>query len=571
MMTDSMDDPDIEQSPDFRQALKLVLKQEIHFLLKRLSETGEESLVITASLGDGEVTQLGSGKGNEYFQFKKLEELKKDFLSFCRDPDIAAFQKKEKEEIVQQDKHDVMETSISTELPLEMGVMDDTVIKVELNPDCIELERVQISSLVPTDQTVTMETVDEASTDQALNYAAASLNSVTVSKEGTIKQPEEDQQQAEPFSLLNSFSLQQLEQKKDMTHQGHRSDETHVDAGIHVAMETWNEPSQGKKSMIQNLVTSHTKSDMTFVHSLQIKQEEEFMCETEGISNKIVLDFSDMDILPSGSRLDKCGGPQQFSQDKTIPELDHTFVTGSFQSGKILDTQIIPESQETVTGKSSKGQTVDKDQTLWSDYIGGSHHLSATAGNNNITGEPFLETTVKGQSWRKRKMGVEKFRSQSSSNNTKRIHNKEEEICVSEMVTERPQPRLELHGQRSTGSLVSKLSEKPANVPFSRGVSFSLNRSPETHANRQLKASLSLTETVSRDLEVTKTQSGKGVKNSLDMIDLTDEAELQESTQLDSLLQMKNPVSIPTAEKIRRYTEKGCHETVNTFIPWHTR
>ncbi|KAK3577385.1 hypothetical protein CHS0354_008483 [Potamilus streckersoni] len=77
-------DPEWENSLELKKALKLVLKYEIHCLLRRLSETGEESVVITASAAEGLASHLCSKKGEDFLQIESLDVVKHNFLSYCK-------------------------------------------------------------------------------------------------------------------------------------------------------------------------------------------------------------------------------------------------------------------------------------------------------------------------------------------------------------------------------------------------------------------------------------------------------------------------------------------------------
>ena len=52
------------------------------FKVEQLADhTGEESLLLTASVNDGTLSHLGSGKGKHFIDGK--DDLKSQFLSFC--------------------------------------------------------------------------------------------------------------------------------------------------------------------------------------------------------------------------------------------------------------------------------------------------------------------------------------------------------------------------------------------------------------------------------------------------------------------------------------------------------
>ncbi|XP_045189682.2 zinc finger protein 761-like [Mercenaria mercenaria] len=69
--------------PDLTQAVRIVLKYEIQSLLSRLSETGEEYIVLTASTGEGTCGHIGSVKGEGFAKSSGLHTVKQEFLSFC--------------------------------------------------------------------------------------------------------------------------------------------------------------------------------------------------------------------------------------------------------------------------------------------------------------------------------------------------------------------------------------------------------------------------------------------------------------------------------------------------------
>ncbi|KAL3885348.1 hypothetical protein ACJMK2_025419 [Sinanodonta woodiana] len=87
-------DPEWDNSLELKKALKLVLKYEIHCLLRRLSETGEESVVITASAAEGSASHLCSKKGEDFLQIESLDVVKHNFLSYCKVASEPSFNKK---------------------------------------------------------------------------------------------------------------------------------------------------------------------------------------------------------------------------------------------------------------------------------------------------------------------------------------------------------------------------------------------------------------------------------------------------------------------------------------------
>lgn len=74
----------LQNSPEFCKALKLVIKFQISSLLEQLAESGEESIVITANIGEGTADHLGSNKGSSFLEAR--DELQRQFLSYCTDP-----------------------------------------------------------------------------------------------------------------------------------------------------------------------------------------------------------------------------------------------------------------------------------------------------------------------------------------------------------------------------------------------------------------------------------------------------------------------------------------------------
>ncbi|KAK3601883.1 hypothetical protein CHS0354_041817 [Potamilus streckersoni] len=71
----------MEMSPEYRKALQDLIKCEIRALTQRLAETGEECLVLTASIQDKSFSQFGSKKG-EGFLGEKVH-IQEQFLDFC--------------------------------------------------------------------------------------------------------------------------------------------------------------------------------------------------------------------------------------------------------------------------------------------------------------------------------------------------------------------------------------------------------------------------------------------------------------------------------------------------------
>lgn len=69
--------------PEYRQALQELIKFEIQALIERLADTGEEAVILTASIVDSACTQFGSSKGEGFLG--KQSNLSSKFLSFCCD------------------------------------------------------------------------------------------------------------------------------------------------------------------------------------------------------------------------------------------------------------------------------------------------------------------------------------------------------------------------------------------------------------------------------------------------------------------------------------------------------
>ncbi|KAL4239528.1 hypothetical protein ACF0H5_000342 [Mactra antiquata] len=73
-------------SPEYRHALQELIKFEMQALVERLSATGEEALVLTASCHDGTSIQFGSQKAEGFL--RKQINLGQDFVQFCNDESI---------------------------------------------------------------------------------------------------------------------------------------------------------------------------------------------------------------------------------------------------------------------------------------------------------------------------------------------------------------------------------------------------------------------------------------------------------------------------------------------------
>ncbi|XP_053382980.1 zinc finger protein 711-like isoform X6 [Mercenaria mercenaria] len=72
----------LKDVPGYRVILKTVLQSQIQQLVEQLSKhTEEEAVFLTASLGDGTISHIGSGVGKEFLQ--ENDEVKSKFLAFC--------------------------------------------------------------------------------------------------------------------------------------------------------------------------------------------------------------------------------------------------------------------------------------------------------------------------------------------------------------------------------------------------------------------------------------------------------------------------------------------------------
>ncbi|KAH3796789.1 zinc finger protein with KRAB and SCAN domains 1-like [Dreissena polymorpha] len=71
------------KEPELTQAVRIVLKYEIQSLLSRLSDTGEEYIVLTASTDNLTCGHIGSQKGEGFIQTSGLQSVKREFLDFC--------------------------------------------------------------------------------------------------------------------------------------------------------------------------------------------------------------------------------------------------------------------------------------------------------------------------------------------------------------------------------------------------------------------------------------------------------------------------------------------------------
>ncbi|XP_052765415.1 uncharacterized protein LOC128206768 isoform X1 [Mya arenaria] len=72
----------IKEIPGYKVILKTVLKAQIQLLVKQLEEhTDEQSVILTASMGDGTLSHLGSDYGQSFLN--DFEDFKFSFLGFC--------------------------------------------------------------------------------------------------------------------------------------------------------------------------------------------------------------------------------------------------------------------------------------------------------------------------------------------------------------------------------------------------------------------------------------------------------------------------------------------------------
>ncbi|XP_052764889.1 sal-like protein 1 isoform X4 [Mya arenaria] len=72
----------IKEIPGYKVILKAVLKSQIQQLVEQLATTtDEESVILTASVGDGTLSHLGSDSGKTFLE--DHEDIKSQFLGFC--------------------------------------------------------------------------------------------------------------------------------------------------------------------------------------------------------------------------------------------------------------------------------------------------------------------------------------------------------------------------------------------------------------------------------------------------------------------------------------------------------
>ncbi|KAK3590868.1 hypothetical protein CHS0354_033796 [Potamilus streckersoni] len=78
-----MDVDNVLLKPEHRIIVQAVLKYEIQGLLKKLSESGVETVVLTASTEEENCWYLGSQKGTDFVSHVRLDWVRKEFLNFC--------------------------------------------------------------------------------------------------------------------------------------------------------------------------------------------------------------------------------------------------------------------------------------------------------------------------------------------------------------------------------------------------------------------------------------------------------------------------------------------------------
>lgn len=72
----------IKDIPGYKVILKAVLKGQIQYLVEQLADhTGEESVLLTASVSEGSLSHLGSESGKDFLQ--NHDDIKSQFLGFC--------------------------------------------------------------------------------------------------------------------------------------------------------------------------------------------------------------------------------------------------------------------------------------------------------------------------------------------------------------------------------------------------------------------------------------------------------------------------------------------------------
>lgn len=72
----------LKEIPGYKAILKSVIKTQIQLLIEQLSDhTGEESIILTASINDGTLSHLGSNRGKGFLEGR--DEIKSQFLGYC--------------------------------------------------------------------------------------------------------------------------------------------------------------------------------------------------------------------------------------------------------------------------------------------------------------------------------------------------------------------------------------------------------------------------------------------------------------------------------------------------------
>lgn len=86
----------LKEIPGYKAIMKAVLKTQIQLLVEQLCDhTGEESIILTASVNDGSLSHLGSITGKGFLDGR--EEIKSQFLGYC----LKSHHKKKTQEIEQ--------------------------------------------------------------------------------------------------------------------------------------------------------------------------------------------------------------------------------------------------------------------------------------------------------------------------------------------------------------------------------------------------------------------------------------------------------------------------------------
>lgn len=82
MTTQVADMEVLKEIPGYKAIMKAVLKTQIQLLVEQLCDhTGEESIILTASVNDGSLSHLGSITGKGFLEGR--EEIKSQFLGYC--------------------------------------------------------------------------------------------------------------------------------------------------------------------------------------------------------------------------------------------------------------------------------------------------------------------------------------------------------------------------------------------------------------------------------------------------------------------------------------------------------